>query len=73
MMDRREFTAAVGFGLITVPLMIRAQRPAKVLRIGYLDTSSAGIASVRLRPDGQRRSMSAFQLLWRSCWRSGWT
>ena len=48
MMDRREFTAAVGFGLITVPLMIRAQRPAKVLRIGYLDTSSAGIASVRL-------------------------
>ena len=35
-MDRRTFIAAIGFGLITVPLMIYAQQPAKMRRIGCI-------------------------------------
>ena len=44
MMDRREFIAAVGFGLITVPPMIRAQQPAKVRRIGCILATSRAMA-----------------------------
>jgi len=57
MMDRREFIAAVGFGLITVPLMIRAQQPApRVYRLGilFLGGSSGGgadLAAIRTRLD----------------------
>ena len=44
MIYRREFIAAVGFGLITVPLMIRAQQPAKVRRIGCILATSLATA-----------------------------
>jgi putative ABC transport system substrate-binding protein len=44
---RRKFLVAFIIGAVSAPLVAQ-QRPAKVLRIGYLDTSSAGIASVRL-------------------------
>jgi putative ABC transport system substrate-binding protein len=41
--------AALGIGVVVAPLESFAQqRPAKVARIGYLDTSSAVIAGIRL-------------------------
>ena len=46
-MIRRRVFAALAIGSVAVPLVAQ-QRPAKVARIGYLDTSSAGIAGVRL-------------------------
>jgi putative ABC transport system substrate-binding protein len=44
---RRKILAAFVIGAVGAPLVAQ-QRLAKVMRIGYLDTSSAGTASVRL-------------------------
>jgi putative ABC transport system substrate-binding protein len=44
---RRKILVAFAIGAVAAPLVAQ-QRAAKVLRIGYLDTGSAGIASVRL-------------------------
>ena len=43
-MDRREFIAAIGFGLINVTPMIWAQQPAKVVRIGCILAGSRAAA-----------------------------
>ena len=49
MKTRREFMLALGISAVAAPFATLAQqRPAKVPRIGYIDTSSADIASVRL-------------------------
>jgi putative ABC transport system substrate-binding protein len=49
MKTRREFMLALGISAVAAPLATLAQqRPAKVARIGYIDTSSAVTASIRL-------------------------
>lgn len=46
---RRRIIVALGIGLVAAPLAALAQpRPAKVSRVGYIDTSSADIANIRL-------------------------
>src|ERR1700730_11451871 len=40
MMDRRTFVCALGGGLFAMPIAAEAQRPAKVYRIGLLDSSA---------------------------------
>src|SRR6185295_6761357 len=49
-MHRRRFLVLLAMAAAYAPQALRAQRPpsSKVVRIGYLDTSSASIASVRL-------------------------
>ena len=41
MMDRRNFVASLGSGLLVAPLIARAQPPAKLARLGVLGSSSA--------------------------------
>jgi putative ABC transport system substrate-binding protein len=49
MISRRTMLAALGVGALAAPLASLAQqRPARIPRIGYIDTSSADIASIRL-------------------------
>jgi putative ABC transport system substrate-binding protein len=45
---RKRSFVALAIGALAVPLHGLAQRPMRMRRIGYLDTSSADIASVRL-------------------------
>ena len=49
-MHRRRILVTLAMGAVGAPQALRAQRPpsSKLVRIGYLDTSSASIASVRL-------------------------
>jgi putative ABC transport system substrate-binding protein len=48
-MHRRSILVTLAMGAVGAPQASRAQRPSpKLVRIGYLDTSSASIASVRL-------------------------
>ena len=48
-MERRAFVALVSCGLITAPLVARAQQAAKVRTIGYLTLSSSPVSPVFLQ------------------------